>query len=124
MHPWNLGAFLMTNIKRVAIVLALLAAGTALYIVGMKSKAEDQARAAADDAAWQAKIAQAKRSADLPLQPRVLNVGESASQVVVLDIPSVSRHGFTTTQRCYVWRDAELRVASIACPSEGAYSGE
>ena len=56
-----------------------------------------------------------------PLSPRMLQAG--AHQLVVLDVPSVGVGSSVTMgwwiekQRCYVWRDAEFKTATISCPS-------
>ena len=49
-----------------------------------------------------------------PLKPRVLQAGEH--QLVVIDVPSVAMDTFVQTQRCYVWRDAEFKTATMSCP--------
>ena len=54
-----------------------------------------------------------------PLKPRVLVVGEH--QVVVLEVPSEAGSvsgSYYGLQKCYVWRDAEYRTATISCPHE------
>ncbi len=54
-------------------------------------------------------------SVDAPLKPRLLQAGEN--QLLVIDVPSAGMDGFyVETQRCYVWRDAEFRAATMSCP--------
>lgn len=47
--------------------------------------------------------------------PRTYHVGDGELKVV--DVPVGGVTGFVSTQRCYVWRDVELRSAAISCPS-------
>lgn len=49
-----------------------------------------------------------------PLMPRVLQAG--AHELVVLDVPSAQGTTLVERQRCYVWRDAEFKTATISCP--------
>ena len=49
-----------------------------------------------------------------PLSPRVLQAG--AHELVVLDVPSAQGRTLVERQRCYVWRDAEFKTATISCP--------
>ena len=58
--------------------------------------------------------------APVQMSSRIHQVG--GNEVVVLDIPS---HAVGSTrievQRCFVWRDAEYKTASITCPTEPDY---
>ena len=47
--------------------------------------------------------------------PRTYHVGDGELKVV--DVPVSGVTGFVSTQRCFVWRDVELRSAAISCPS-------
>lgn len=61
-----------------------------------------------------AHVASAASAASLPLTPRVLRAG--ANELLVLDVPSVTFETMISRQRCYVWRDAEFKTATISCP--------
>ena len=50
-----------------------------------------------------------------PLSPRMLQAG--VHELVVLDVPSSAGMELIEKQRCYVWRDAEFKTATISCPS-------
>lgn len=53
-----------------------------------------------------------------PPKSRILQVG--SHQIVVVDLALESGLGPTSFggQRCYVWRDAEFKTASLSCPHE------
>ena len=38
-------------------------------------------------------------------------------QLMVVDVPSADG-GFVDVQKCFVWRDAEFKTASMQCPGE------
>lgn len=51
--------------------------------------------------------------------PRVYRV--DGNQLLVLDFPVKDAAGFLDRQRCFVWRDAEFRTATLSCtPGEPA----
>lgn len=60
--------------------------------------------------------AAANAKAAAPIAPRTIQVGQH--EMLVVDVPSVEFGAFISTQRCYVWRDTEFRVASMSCPHE------
>lgn len=49
-----------------------------------------------------------------PAQVRTHNL--AAGQLLVVEVPVSDTSGFVDGQRCFVWRDTELRTASISCP--------
>lgn len=62
--------------------------------------------------------AAANAKAAAPIAPRTIQVGQH--EMLVVDVPSVEFGAFISTQRCYVWRDTEFRVASMSCPHEAS----
>lgn len=48
-----------------------------------------------------------------PPVTKFYRIGENALQVIELPVQDTS--GFVDIQRCFVWRDAEFRTASISC---------
>ena len=46
--------------------------------------------------------------------PRTYRYGDG--ELMVLDIPSANGSGFVESQRCFVWRDMELKTSSLSCP--------
>jgi len=73
------------------------------------------ARSAEVEALWQSRIYRAELEANKPLEPRKLVAG--SNEVLVLDVPTATRIGRVTRQRCYVWRDLMFQTASISCPA-------
>lgn len=61
-----------------------------------------------------ARVAKAEAEASKPVAPRVHQVG--ANELVTVEVPIADQLGFTETQRCFVWRDLEMRTASLSCP--------
>jgi hypothetical protein len=60
-----------------------------------------------------------QRSQEFAAQsPKVTHHATSAGELIVIEVPIALPHGLTDTQHCYVWRDTELRSASMTCPSE------
>lgn len=49
-----------------------------------------------------------------PIEPRVHKVGPN--ELVTVEVPSADSLGYVDIQRCYVWRDLELRTAALSCP--------
>lgn len=47
--------------------------------------------------------------------PRTYHIGDNELKVV--DVPVSGVSGFVSTQRCYVWRDLELRSVTMSCPA-------
>ena len=45
--------------------------------------------------------------------PRTYAIG--ANQLLVLEIPVKDSTNFVDIQRCFVWRDTELKTSSISC---------
>lgn len=104
--------------RRIGFTVVGVGLSVALYQWHANNSSAQKAERKKNQIAWRATLDARQKAADAPLTPRILYVGNSGSQVVVLDVPSVDRFGTTTTQRCYVWRDVELRVASMACMGE------
>jgi hypothetical protein len=90
----------------------------ALVVAASRGHELPPAEAATPDVAEarSAAIQAARTRINLPLTPRILQVG--ANQVLVLDIPSLAspRAALVDTQRCYIWRDLELKTSSLSCP--------
>ncbi|WP_449574546.1 hypothetical protein [Methylibium petroleiphilum] len=61
-----------------------------------------------------------KRRADVaaalagPLQPRTIKAG--AHEVIVIEVPYSEFGRIVSRQRCFVWRDAEFKTATMSCP--------
>jgi hypothetical protein len=79
---------------------------------------DSEKRGAAQLLEQQRAQAKAKLKADAPIAPRALQVG--SHEMLVVDVPSVELGSLVSSQRCYVWRDAEFRVATMSCPHEAA----
>lgn len=79
-------------------VLALVACG--------KEPSQESRRAA--------RIERANAELAKPATQRVRQVG--ANELVTVEVPIADQLGFTETQRCFVWRDLEMRTASLSCP--------
>jgi hypothetical protein len=45
-----------------------------------------------------------------------------AGQLLVMDVPVSDVPGFVYSQRCFVWRDVELKTASLQCPPDSTPS--
>lgn len=39
-------------------------------------------------------------------------------ELVVMDVPIVAQGGFADSQKCFLWRDAEFKTASLQCPND------
>lgn len=52
--------------------------------------------------------------ADQPPKQTVYHL--EAGQLIVLDIATVMEGGVADSQKCFIWRDAEYKTASIQCP--------
>ncbi len=61
-----------------------------------------------------ARIEKAQTAISKPLAHRVQQVGKN--ELLTVEIPSADHLGYIDTQRCYVWRDLEMRTASLSCP--------
>lgn len=67
----------------------------------------------------QERIAGAERAVSATPEPRTYRI--DGHQLLVLDFPVKDSAGFLDRQRCFVWRDAEYRTASLSCtPGEPA----
>jgi hypothetical protein len=66
-------------------------------------------------------LAQRKEAVKLQISrgPEQRAYKAGAGELVVLDIPAEGPAGlFVETQRCYIWRDAEYRTATLSCPHQ------
>lgn len=103
--------------KAVGLGFLVLAGGVALaQWYATQSNAND-----ARDRAWEQKrqtdVAAVKQKMAQPITPRIISVGEH--EMVVVEVPSATRRGSRIeTRRCFVWRDATYRTASLACDKE------
>jgi hypothetical protein len=95
----------------------LVLAAVAIASLGACDREPEKQRAAQLVERHQAQ-AKAKLKADAPITPRALQVGNH--ELLVIEVPSVEFGSFVSSQRCYVWRDAEFRVATMSCPHEAA----
>ena len=99
---------------------ALLIVGAVVgSVVGCRHYNSEQEKSAAVARGKRA-VAEHTYKAKLSAPPasRVLQVGNN--QIVVIDMTLESGLGPTLAagQRCYVWRDAEYKTASLSCPQE------
>jgi hypothetical protein len=62
------------------------------------------------------RIAKAELASRQP--PRVITHRVGNGELVVLEIPVVLSSGFADVQRCFLWRDIELKTSSLHCPAE------
>ena len=60
------------------------------------------------------RIAQAQEILAKTPVPRTYRYGDG--ELMVLDIPSANGSGFVESQRCFIWRDTELKTSSLSCP--------
>lgn len=60
------------------------------------------------------RVRQAEAKLTQPPQVRTHTI--TNGQLLVLEVPVSDTSGFVEGQRCFVWRDTELRTASISCP--------
>lgn len=67
-----------------------------------------------------ARIAKAEDLLSVTPVPRTYTVG--GNQLIVLDVPTRNGYGFVDSQKCFVWRDHELNMASISCPQPAEIS--
>ena len=58
----------------------------------------------------------AQALADQPPKRKTYQFEEG--QLVVLDIATVGPRGVADSQKCFLWRDAEFRTASLQCPND------
>lgn len=108
-----------SKLTKIVITACLIAAGLWLIDWFKASGMEQRQRKASWEARQAAKLQAAAAKASSPLQPRVLRAG--ANEVVVIDVPHVDKLlNDVRHQRCYIWRDAEYRTASISCASDAA----
>lgn len=63
-----------------------------------------------------ARIEKANAQVSKPVVPRVQQVGKN--ELLTVEIPSADHLGYIDTQRCYVWRDTEMRTAALSCPHQ------
>lgn len=55
-----------------------------------------------------------------PPKVRVLPI--QRGELLVIDVPVADQDGFSRDhQKCFVWRDTELRTSSVTCPSREVY---
>ena len=62
------------------------------------------------------RIAEAEAAVSKSPVPRTYQVGEH--QLLVIEVPARDSRGFVENQRCFIWRDAEYKSASIQCPAD------
>lgn len=63
-----------------------------------------------------ARIDRARAETQKPLNPNVQAVG--SNQLLTLEIPVADASGFLEVQRCFIWRDMELKTAAMSCPGQ------
>ena len=103
--------------KVAAVVLAFAGGAAWLWHVSEQTQRDARVKERSADLQLQADRAAAATKADRPLTPRVISVG--VHQMLVVDVPSVAPFGATLeARRCFVWRDAEFKVASMACDKQ------
>ena len=61
-----------------------------------------------------------KAEAKLAQSPHVRTHTLTNGQLLVLEVPVSDISGLVEGQRCFIWRDTELRTASISCPQPPA----
>lgn len=64
------------------------------------------------------KAAAAAEVAKTPI-PRVYRYTDG--ELRILDVPTASKNGFLESNRCFIWRDMELKTASLSCPGPADY---
>lgn len=47
-------------------------------------------------------------------EPRTYRM--DGNELKVVDVPISGSTGYVSTQRCFVWRDVELKSSAISCP--------
>jgi hypothetical protein len=62
--------------------------------------------------------AKAERLAKQP--PKQITYRFDNGELVVIDIATVGDGGLQDSQKCFLWRDAEFKTASLQCPSDTA----
>lgn len=50
--------------------------------------------------------------------PRTYRI--NGNELLVIDVPTRDSLGFVENQKCFVWRDAEYKSASMQCPAGSA----
>jgi hypothetical protein len=90
-----------------------MCAAAGLVVGGCADRGSEDRRAV--EASARAQM-EANTKAAAPLLPRILRAGDH--QVVVVEVPSVMLGTMIERQRCFVWRDAEFKTASISCPND------
>lgn len=87
-----------------------------LFLIGCDSSPPKQA------ANGRAQRAERIKKAELAAQqpPKVTRHRLESGELLVLDVPVVLSQGVLDATRCYVWRDAEFKTASLQCPADGA----
>jgi len=60
------------------------------------------------------RIARAEAKVSITPVPRTYSI--NGNQLLVLDVPVLDRPGHLELQRCFVWRDTEMKAATISCP--------
>lgn len=63
-----------------------------------------------------ARIERARSETQKPLNPKVQAAG--SNQLITLEIPVADTSGFLEVQRCFIWRDMELKTAAMSCPGQ------
>jgi hypothetical protein len=43
-----------------------------------------------------------------------------SGELLVIDVPVHATSKYVETQKCYLWRDAEFRTASLQCPNDAS----
>lgn len=95
---------------RRALVIAL--AGSVLIAGCGPSEAEREAAREKDKQQRAAKIA---KQLSRPLEPTHHTVGPH--EIISVAVPHATEYNSVEMQRCFIWRDAEFKTSSIACPS-------
>lgn len=102
-------------------VLGLLLVGTVVAVLAVKWYRAQQVQRVADERSWRTQRQQDRAALEArtsgPVTPRVLQVGQH--ELLVVDVPVMPEFGRRMDyRRCFVWRDAEYRAASMACGKE------
>lgn len=88
-----------------------------VLLSGCDVSQEKQARA-------QRKVERQERAEVHAAQPPVIRTHDTTEgQLLVLDVP-VATDGIRERQKCFVWRDAQARSASLTCPTRDVYVGD
>lgn len=99
----------LSCVRRFPAVLVLCLLVCTLSACGPSKKEQE------DVARWREESEAVAAMVKAPVEPRIVQVGEH--QLVVVEVP-FSEFGLLNQQRCFVWRDAEYKTASLSCEDQ------